>query len=213
MHNWTDSQVRGITRRIEHNHTIPMFDQLIKIGIPPKYAQIAIEQYKSPKEPFNFNESIFLTGKSGAGKTITSIMWIIFHFEQWRRNLENWNPDKEAIFIKEIDILESIKNSYSKPNVIDDDGKTFTASEIIVNRYKDVALLVIDDFGVDKTSDWSYSMLYSILCHRYEWEKQTIFSSNYSLNEISKKLGDVRITNRIADWCRVIQMSGDFRKK
>jgi len=205
-----------------------MFEKLLEYGVPSKIAKIAYKIYREGNQKFNLGESIYFTGESGAGKTISSVLALIYHIEQWKLHPKSWNDPRAAIFIKENDIVESIKNSYSRPNIIIRDYDetieenpyreqkdfVFTASEILIKRYKEVELLIVDDFGIDKTTDWSYVMLYSILVARYEWERQIIFTSNYSLNELAEKLQDIRLTNRISDWCTIVQMKNrDFRKK
>lgn len=82
-----------------------------------------------------------------------------------------------------------------------------------IERYKNINILVLDDFGAEKTSDWSLTMLYLILSHRYEYNKVTILTSNLSLDELTKQFGDARLTSRIGGWCSLIHMKGEDRRK
>jgi DNA replication protein DnaC len=64
-----------------------------------------------------------------------------------------------------------------------------------------VDLLILDDLGVDKPSDWVLNVLYNIINYRYENLKKTIITSNFSLDEIAEAFNDNRITRRIERMC------------
>lgn len=70
--------------------------------------------------------------------------------------------------------------------------------------------LVIDDLGVDKKTDFSFSTLYEIIDGRW-MEKKTglIITSNLSLGGLAARVDDDRITSRINDLCEVIEITGD----
>lgn len=66
--------------------------------------------------------------------------------------------------------------------------KTFDIHEVseaqILDAYKKVELLIIDDLGKEQCSDWSMSVLYSILNDRYEDMKPTIITTNYNTDDL-----------------------------
>lgn len=66
--------------------------------------------------------------------------------------------------------------------------KTFDTHEVseaqILDAYKKVELLIIDDLGKEQCSDWSMSVLYSILNDRYEDMKPTIITTNYNTDDL-----------------------------
>ena len=80
-----------------------------------------------------------------------------------------------------------------------------------MDKYGDYHLLVLDDFGVEKISDWSYQLLYMLINRRYNNLKTTIFTSNFSLEQIAQQLGDDRLTSRIQHMCDVQKFEGDYR--
>jgi DNA replication protein DnaC len=55
-------------------------------------------------------------------------------------------------------------------------------------RYKHCALLVIDDLGKEQCTDWSLPKLYEIINDRYEKCKPTIITTNYSHDELTRRL-------------------------
>lgn len=70
--------------------------------------------------------------------------------------------------------------------------KSFDSPEVneaqILDIYKKVNLLIIDDLGKEQCSDWSMSTLYSILNDRYEDMKPTIVTTNYNADQLVNAL-------------------------
>jgi DNA replication protein DnaC len=81
----------------------------------------------------------------------------------------------------------------------------------IIEHYSNVQLLVLDDLGAEKTSDFALQSLYIIIDKRYSEMRHTIITSNLSVDEIAGKVGD-RIASRIAGMCRVIELKGRDRR-
>lgn len=77
------------------------------------------------------------------------------------------------------DLLLDIKKSF--------DGEGARESEVL-DIYKRVDLLIIDDLGKEQCSDWSMSTLYSILNDRYEDMKPTIVTTNYNADNLARAL-------------------------
>ena len=82
----------------------------------------------------------------------------------------------------------------------------------IIQRYSEADCLVLDDLGAEKTTDWSFSVLYLIIDNRYNNYKKTIITSNFALNQLAGKLGDDRIPSRIRAMCSIVKMDGDDRR-
>lgn len=73
---------------------------------------------------------------------------------------------------------------------------------------KKVRLLILDDIGAEKSTEWVHETLFVLINYRYEQMLPTIFTTNCSLEELEEKLGK-RITSRIIEMCRCIQMGGE----
>ncbi len=74
-------------------------------------------------------------------------------------------------------------------------------------------LLVLDDIGAEKSSEWVQETIFVLVNYRYEQMLPTIFTSNCTLGELEEKLGK-RIASRIIEMCRCIKMEGaDWRIK
>ena len=164
-------------------------------------------------------KSTFITGKVGSGKTIKAVLIMLNFIKSAYIEKFQWNG---GAFITVPELLFKFKESYSKKNDYVDlrtkaeddyysDEDEYKKEEILktefelVQYYSDIDFLVLDDFGVESTTDWSFQLLYVIINRRYENEKITIFTSNYELPELAEKLGDERITSRIKQMCKVVK--------
>lgn len=76
-------------------------------------------------------------------------------------------------------------------------------------------VLLLDDLGSEKQTEWTTEIMYRLINGRYEQARPTIFSSNLSLSEVSKRYGD-RITSRIVQMVGgaggIIRMDGEDRR-
>ncbi len=83
----------------------------------------------------------------------------------------------------------------------------------VVEKYAAPELLVWDDFGAEKLSDYAARTLYTLL---YEREgRSNIFTSNLSLGDIEGRDPSgytQRITSRIAGEARILRMTGPDRR-
>lgn len=76
-----------------------------------------------------------------------------------------------------------------------------------------VDLLVLDDLGAERTSEYVLDRLYVLINKRYEDDSATIITSNRSLPELKQQLSP-RIASRIAEMCVIMDFpDGDFRLK
>lgn len=180
---------------------------LKELGIPPKTARETSELYPHAFGKYNtpqstifeetFQKSVFLTGTPGTGKTTLAIAMMIYHLEQYKATGMKRVYNNTFLFKTCPEMLQSIKYSFSQLG---------SAEEKLIKLYQNVDYLVLDDFGVESTTDWSATALYIILTHRYEYEKTTVFTSNLDIDQLAGKFGDERITRRIASQCRIIHL-------
>lgn len=77
------------------------------------------------------------------------------------------------------------------------------------NYCLDVDLLVIDDFGAENATNYDIDQLFQILESRWREYRPIIFTSNLSLDEISRKYNDKdRLYSRIKGSCFIFKMDG-----
>ncbi|MEN6325813.1 MAG: hypothetical protein ABFD18_06365 [Syntrophomonas sp.] len=85
--------------------------------------------------------------------------------------------------------------------------------EALFHRAKADQLVVLDDIGVEKPTDWVAERLYAVVDTRYRMERATIFTSNCSEKELTNQLGG-RLVSRIYEMAEPVQVIGpDHRRK
>jgi DNA replication protein DnaC len=150
----------------------------------------------------NFN--FYLFGGSGVGKTVLAArLKVTWMKQEWLKYGKDGLP--ESIFISETAILQELRDCYVQG------GKS---EGEVLRAFQKVRLLVIDDIGSQKLTDWVYTILYSIVDYRDSAMLPTIFTSNLSLEDLAAFYNSDRITSRIKGNCKenVIKVGGkDFR--
>lgn len=94
-----------------------------------------------------------------------------------------------AIFISVPKLLRKIKSTYSNQSELNEDD--------IISHLEQVDLLVLDDLGAEKTSDWTSERIFDIIDSRQGMS--TIYTTNYNLNDLQAKIGErnfSRVVNR-----------------
>jgi len=79
---------------------------------------------------------------------------------------------------------------------------------------KSVPLLIMDDIGAEKVSEWTRERLLNIISERYDSERSIIFTSNLAPQEIEMMLGS-RVRSRIEGMSVPIEFTSkiDHRRK
>ena len=81
-----------------------------------------------------------------------------------------------------------------------------------LNRF---TLLVIDDLGAERKSEFMQEMVYNIIDSRYRSGLPMIVTTNLDLSEITnpKDIGNSRIYDRILERCHPIEVKGASRRR
>jgi DNA replication protein DnaC len=84
-------------------------------------------------------------------------------------------------------------------------------TEEFIQQLSVVPVLVLDDLGTEKLSDWSESVLFRIIDSRYTTRRPLLVSSNLTL----ERLGSERLASRLGDVRRcevIVNPAPDWRK-
>ncbi len=73
-------------------------------------------------------------------------------------------------------------------------------------------LLVMDDLGAERPSDWVRDRLYYIIDTRYRREKPVIYTTNCSMGELEDNLGG-RVVDRLIGSCTMVYNKGTSYRK
>ena len=140
-------------------------------------------------------KGLILVGNNGVGKT---------HLACSIANdlIKNGIPIIYGILIN---LLAELKNIYDVDNNI---------SEMeIIKLYEKVDLLIIDDLGKEKPSEWGLEKLFTIINSRYENNLPVIITTNYDQNSLINRLsinGEIEtaksIISRLYEMCYLVKI-------
>lgn len=160
---------------------------------------------KLPKNnPEPGRNGLFITGPKGTGKT---------HLAAAIANqlMQQGTP---VICMTMIDLLERIKRTYEQNRQYG--GEISEGS--VLDTYKRVQLLIIDDMGKEPATEWAVSKIYAIINARYEAYMPTIITTNYTDAELVRRLtpkdsGDPTTADatidRLREMCAAIVTTGE----
>ena len=82
--------------------------------------------------------------------------------------------------------------------------------QALLKKFAAFDVLVIDDLGVGRSTEFANQILYEILDMRINnYKNGLILTSNLSLEEFAVKVGDDRLPSRIAGMCKVVKIAGE----
>jgi DNA replication protein DnaC len=216
---WKPVTVDGVRRVVrcdcwQSEHTRRLFDDA---RIPPRYRRcdfanfqvyqqneklaIAVAAVRRFAENFpDVPKGLCLIGPHGIGKTHLAVAAL-------RAALERGN---QGIFYEVSDLLRVIRSTYNPV--------TKTAEMDVLQPLLTSQLLVLDDVGKEKTSEWVEETMTFIVNSRYNQRLTTIFTSNYEDNPDIEALDSLRVRvgsrmySRMHEMCDFIDYGGaDYR--
>lgn len=85
-----------------------------------------------------------------------------------------------------------------------------------INHLTNKTLLVIDDFGIERDTDYALEQVYNIINARYQKQKPIIITTNLDYKEIEKAQDNImleRIYSRILEICVPLKVDGTDKRK
>lgn len=146
-------------------------------------------------------KGLFLVGPPGIGKTHLAVA-VLKHVIR--------GTGARGIFYDTRDLLKVIRSTYDPTNR--------TSEQDILRPVMTAELLVLDDLGAEKTSDWVEETLNLIVNTRYNERRATIFTSNFEEKEdrtdpesLLARVG-FRMHSRLYEMCDFVEFEGaDYR--
>jgi DNA replication protein DnaC len=127
-----------------------------------------------------------------------------------------------GLFYSYADLLTEIRNSYNDNGAAkffkDEDGNRWETESQILNHVINVDVLLLDELGKVKASEWVLDKIREIIGGRYDRKRTTLITTNFPLDpkepsEISlqEKIG-ADMASRLREMCHVVEMEGpDYR--
>jgi DNA replication protein DnaC len=147
------------------------------------------------------DQGLFFVGPPGIGKTHLAVAVL-------RQVIRTRGA--RGLYYDTRDLLRTIRSTYN-PLV-------HTAEMDVLTPVMDAELLVLDDLGAEKTSEWVEETLNHIVNTRYNERRLTIFTSNYDdsgddtdPNALKVRVG-FRMHSRLHEMCEFLDYDGaDYR--
>jgi DNA replication protein DnaC len=190
--------------------------QLDKVRIPKRYENCHFHSYRAlnPTQERAFKyasklameypaieRGLLFMGTVGVGKTHLAVSILKGLTER------GFN----CLFYESGSLLKEIQNSY---NI-----HTQTSELTVLAPILEAEVLVLDEIGATKPTEWVRDTMANIINSRYNDKKLTIFTTNYldeRRNEKEETLEDrigVRLRSRLFEMCRTVPLVGeDFRR-
>lgn len=181
---------------VSYQYNIPLVPER---GDLPKYEELN-DFMKDVVENVDTGQGLYIWSVgTGTGKTswACKIMGYYFRKIAFRSGLEN-----EGLYIFLPTFLENLRSMYDNPD------PEFEEELEMVKKCK---LLIVDDIGAEKPSEWVRERLLSFINTRVSNGLSTIYTSNLSLEELEIKMGQ-RVASRIKGSTKEIQLSGSDRR-
>lgn len=178
------------------------------IGLPlPEWA----EKYAT------LDRGLFVHGPVGCGKTVLMAQickrWADKRLEsglpvskltdgdrqykyRWDRDTVPWR------FVNYSGFIMDVQSAFKKEKV---DPKE------MLDEVADAPIVVIDDLGAEKMTDYVRQATYYIMNARESNLRPTFITSNFSIAQLNEQI-DPRVASRIAGMCDVVEMKGKDRR-
>jgi len=152
---------------------------------------------KSPDQ--KWKDGFFLWGSAGTGKTLMACIML-------QELMLKYSSGGRFVDLSR-QFFQRLKSSY---NISDE---SYGEAGQILDELIKIPFLVIDDFGVQRNTEWEKEMLYNLIDSRYVEERPTIITSNINIDEF-KDVAHGRISSRIQEMCKIIHFDlPDYREK
>lgn len=139
------------------------------------------------------DKGMFLYGGTGCGKTHIAIA-----------TLQTWTKHDSGMFFTLPNLLSLLKDNMGNKEALDK----------IMGNVLNADLLVLDDLGAEKFTEWVGERMFQIINDRYINRRKTIITSNFSMEQLDERMGEQgnRIMSRVAAMCKAFKINGKDRR-
>lgn len=189
-----------------------VLDAMQDARVPRRYLNESLETFSiensrnlRPKLKFamsyvaNYSEDnykgLYIHGPTGVGKTHLAIGILKGLIEK----------KFSGAFYNLSDLFDILRSTY--------DPQIPGPSKSVIEEQLSRQILILDDFGVTKSTSWSSERLYALINRRYQNCQTLIVTSNIPLNKLSERLEE-SLVSRIRAMCHELKIDAqDFRSR
>lgn len=200
----------------QRHETYFVDEWLAKSGIPPRSRRLTFDTFPNQSAPslkavrtfvadWKWDRSLLLTGRYGVGKT--GLLAGAVH--EIAKQSFGWQHE-DAATLSHMDIYARRTCKFISTSALFDDLRagyddhTFAHTMDACQR---VDLLILDDLGAEKPTEWVRERLFAIINDRYEHERPIWATSNLTLEALEQAAGE-RVVWRLLETSDVIALTG-----
>jgi DNA replication protein DnaC len=183
-----DERLAAFSTRTLPGGVIPTLDTL-----PPSPPLARVSAFA---EEWNGEQGILLSGGVGTGKTtlLTALV---------RTLQERLIKQKRAVRLVTVpDFLRELRAGFEPQRQAL--GESYSR---MMDQYRMCGVLVFDDLGAEKLTEWVGEQVYMLVDHRYRQRLPIFASSNFGKEELAQRL-DRRVLDRLRETCTMIEVVG-----
>lgn len=176
--------------------------RLKRCGVPRRYMSAQISVPEAARYVVGFgsagDKGLYIVGGVGTGKTYEACALAKSFIE----------AGYTVRVTTSLAMLDSVSRSYDDPSIAG------------ISIFTGVDVLVIDDLGKENANAWALTTLFQIINSRYEDGKLTIYTSQYDLQSLQRRMSRQHesesaeaIVSRICETSTIVQLGGKDRRR
>jgi len=206
--NWTK---RAAEKWNEENVTEENFKQIVKFKarlLNAEIKNIDSKYYLQAVKSLQDKKSLYIQGKIGCGKTYFAAalirdLWFSKRCTEEMINRGKYPWQNFVVYHDMLNLLQELREIYQ--------GISRNVESAIIDECSNCDILFIDDFGIQKVTEWNLSIMDQIINNKYNNYTQLILTSNIAISKVAKNM-DERIASRISEMSELIYFDRDDRR-